>query len=99
MRVVARAEETVEIVNARGLHARAAARFAKIAAQFDADIRVSNVVATVGGSSIMGLLMLGAARGEHIRIEAKGRDAETAVKALVSLVASGFEEGGEPGRL
>jgi phosphocarrier protein len=82
----------VEIVNARGLHARASAKFVKCAEQFDADINVSRDGQTVPGTSIMGLMMLAAQMGSTILIEASGRDAEPALDALASLVASRFGE-------
>jgi phosphocarrier protein HPr len=82
----------VEIVNARGLHARASAKFVKCAEQFDADISVSRDGQTVPATSIMGLMMLAAQMGATILIEASGRDAEPALDALASLVASRFGE-------
>jgi phosphocarrier protein HPr len=82
----------VEIVNARGLHARASAKFVKCAEQFDADINVSRDGQTVPATSIMGLMMLAAQMGATILIEASGRDAEPALDALASLVASRFGE-------
>jgi phosphocarrier protein len=82
----------VEIVNARGLHARASAKFVKCAEQFDADINVSRDGQTVPATSIMGLMMLAAQMGSTILIEASGREAETALDALVSLVADRFGE-------
>jgi phosphocarrier protein HPr len=82
----------VEIVNARGLHARASAKFVKCAEQFDADINVSRDGQTVPGTSIMGLMMLAAQMGSTILIEASGREAEPALDALASLVASRFGE-------
>jgi phosphocarrier protein HPr len=82
----------VEIVNARGLHARASAKFVKCAEQFDADISVSRDGQSVPATSIMGLMMLAAQMGSTILIEASGRDAEPALDALASLVASRFGE-------
>ena len=82
----------VEIVNTRGLHARASAKFVKCAEQFDADINVSRDGHTVPATSIMGLMMLAAQMGSTILIEASGRDAEPALDALASLVASRFGE-------
>ena len=83
---------TVTIVNSRGLHARAAAKFVKLAEGFDAQISVSRNGETVPGGSIMGLMMLGAAAGSDILIEAIGAEAEAAVTALAELVAIRFEE-------
>jgi phosphocarrier protein len=82
----------VEIVNKRGLHARASAKFVRCADQFTATIRVTREGRTVGGTSIMGLLTLAASTGSVIAIEAEGPDAEAALGALVALVAGGFGE-------
>ncbi len=86
------AVRTVEIVNKRGLHARASAKFVKLASGFDAEVRVSKDGQTVDARSIMGLMMLAAGPGCCIDIEAEGADAEAAVTALVELVAGKFEE-------
>ena len=80
------------IVNARGLHARASAKFVKCAEGFDADITVSRDGHTVPGTSIMGLMMLAAGKGTSISVEAQGPEAEAALTALADLVASGFGE-------
>ena len=80
------------IVNQRGLHARAAARFVREAEQFDACIQVSNGDTTVSGTSIMGLMMLAAGRGCEIRLTAQGAQAVQALDALAALVAAGFDE-------
>jgi phosphocarrier protein HPr len=82
----------VLIVNKRGLHARAAAKFVGLARTFDAGIEVSRDEETVDGSSIMDLLMLGAGPGTRILLCASGREAGEAVEALRALVESGFEE-------
>lgn len=82
----------VEIVNSRGLHARASAKFVQMAEKFDAEIRVSRDGQTVPGTSIMGLMMLAAAPGCCIRIETEGTDAEAALETLAALVADGFGE-------
>jgi phosphocarrier protein len=82
----------VVIRNQRGLHARAAAKFAKLAMQFDATIRVSRAGQTVSGSSIMGLMMLAAGLGMDVEIEARGPAAMAALNALVALVEAGFDE-------
>jgi len=82
----------VEIVNKKGLHARASAKFVQMAEQFDADIKVSRHGETVGGTSIMGLMMLAAGPGSTITIAATGNDAAAAVEALCSLVSSRFGE-------
>ena len=86
------AERSVEIVNERGLHARASAKFVKLAATFDAEVTVSKDGATVDARSIMGLMMLAAGPGCCINIHAEGAEAEAAVVALQDLVAGKFEE-------
>ncbi|MGH7003395.1 MAG: HPr family phosphocarrier protein [Alphaproteobacteria bacterium] len=80
------------IVNAKGLHARAAAKLAKLAATFKADITVTRGDTTVSARSIMGLMMLAAAKGSTIDIAARGPDAEAALAAAAALVAGGFGE-------
>jgi phosphocarrier protein HPr len=87
-----RAVRTVEIVNKRGLHARASAKFVKMAAIFDAEVTVSKDGQTVDARSIMGLMMLAAGPGCCIDIEAEGEEAEAAVEALAALVAARFDE-------
>ena len=83
----------IEIVNKRGLHARAAARFVQLAEKFDAEVSVAKDATAVGGTSIMGLMMLAAGIGSTIRIAAEGPEAEAAVAALCALVADRFGEG------
>jgi phosphocarrier protein len=83
---------SVVIVNKRGLHARAAARFVKLAATFGADISVARNGTTVSGGSIMGLMMLAAGPGTELVISGRGADAEAAVEALARLVGAGFDE-------
>lgn len=85
----------VVIKNQKGLHARAAAKFAQCAEKFDADVSVTKDGQTVNGSSIMGLLMFGAAPGTTILIETEGPEAEEALEALIALVEAGFHEDGE----
>jgi len=80
------------ICNQRGLHARAAAKFVKLAGDYEADITVTKDGTSVTGTSIMGLMMLAAAKGTSIRVEAKGPQAEDALQALSGLVAGGFDE-------
>jgi phosphocarrier protein len=80
------------IINQRGLHARASAKFVKCAEGFDADILVSRDGQTVPATSIMGLMMLAAAMGTSITVEASGPQAEAALNALDALVASKFDE-------
>jgi phosphocarrier protein HPr len=82
----------VEIVNKKGLHARASAKFVQTAEQFDAAITVTRGHETVGGTSIMGLMMLAAGPGITITIKAIGKDATVAVETLCKLVAGGFGE-------
>jgi len=82
----------VEIVNKKGLHARASAKFVQTAEQFDADIKVTRHGETVGGTSIMGLMMLAAGPGTSIRIVCSGKDAAAAMDALAGLVANRFGE-------
>ena len=86
------ARRTVEICNQKGLHARAAARFVKTAAQFEADIWVRKNGTAVSGRSIMGLMMLAAASGALVEISATGRDAATAVDTLARLIECKFDE-------
>ncbi|MGV9006979.1 MAG: HPr family phosphocarrier protein [Brevundimonas sp.] len=86
------AQATVDICNARGLHARASAKFVKLASTFEAEISVTREGVTVNALSIMGLLMLGAGIGSTIEIAATGPDATAAVTALSDLVALRFEE-------
>ena len=86
-------QRNVTICNKRGLHARAAARFVKLAWQFDAEVTVRKNGTTVSGRSIMGLMMLAAGPGTAIELAATGREAERAVAALADLVAGGFDEG------
>jgi phosphocarrier protein HPr len=85
-------QERVTIKNQRGLHARAAAKFAKLAEQFDADINVEESGLKVSALSIMGLMMLAAGPGTEISISADGHEAEAGLAALVTLVNSRFDE-------
>ena len=82
----------VEIVNERGLHARASAKFVKMAAGFDAEVTVSRDGTTVDARSIMGLMMLAAGIGSTIEIAAEGPEAQPALDALIELVQSRFDE-------
>ncbi|MBN9468954.1 MULTISPECIES: HPr family phosphocarrier protein [unclassified Bosea (in: a-proteobacteria)] len=82
-----------EIVNKKGLHARATAKFVQCASGFDADITVSRCGETVGATSIMGILTLGAGIGSTITVVAQGNEAQQALKALEALVADRFGEG------
>ena len=80
------------IINQRGLHARASAKFVKCAEGFDANIQVTRDGQTVPATSIMGLMMLAAAMGTSISVEASGPEADKAIEALSALVASKFDE-------
>ena len=82
----------VTIVNKKGLHARASAKFVQLAEQFEAAITVTRNNETVGGTSIMGLMMLAAAPGCSIRIETNGNQAADALEALCALVEGKFGE-------
>ena len=82
----------VLICNRKGLHARASAKFVKCAETFEATINVSRDGQTVGGTSIMGLMMLAARNGDRIEISVSGQDAREALTALVALVESRFGE-------
>jgi phosphocarrier protein len=84
--------KTVEVRNQRGLHARASAKFVTLASQIDAQIEVEKDGTRVCGTSIMGLMMLGAAMGDTITISATGFGAEAAVDKLAELVESKFHE-------
>ena len=83
---------TVTIVNQRGLHARAAARFVQAAMQFDAAVTVTKGATTVSGTSIMGLMMLAVGQGSKLALAATGREAAAALKALAKLVKDRFGE-------
>ena len=85
-------QATVNICNQRGLHARASAKFVKLASSFESEIRVTRDGVTVDARSIMGLLMLGAGIGCGVDIEAEGPDAAEALDALSDLVARKFDE-------
>ena len=82
----------LEIQNERGLHARAAANFVKAIENLNADVEVERLGQTVGGCSIMGLMMLDAAKGTTIKVSASGADAQTAIKNLTDLVNNKFGE-------
>jgi phosphocarrier protein len=82
----------LKIVNKKGLHARASAKFVQTVERYDAEVRVTRGGETVGGTSIMGLMMLSAAPGCSITVEASGPEAEAVMAALVDLVAGRFGE-------
>jgi phosphocarrier protein len=82
----------LKIINKRGLHARASAKFVKCVEAFDADIRVSKDGHVVGGTSIMGLMMLAASPGCSIHVSASGPERDEALAAIMKLVESRFDE-------
>jgi phosphocarrier protein len=86
----------VRVGNPLGLHARAAARFVRLAGSFMAQVRVGRGGRTIDGKSIMGLLLLAAAHGTQITISAEGPDESSAVEALTALVERGFDDGAWP---
>lgn len=86
-------EQTFTIINKLGLHARAAARFVTIASEFEAEIAVSRDGQVVNGKSIMGVMMLAAAKGTQIHVQATGNDAEHALAAIEALISDYFGEG------
>lgn len=85
-------EKDLTIVNRRGLHARASAKLVKLVETFDAEVIVSKDGQTVGGTSIMGLMMLAASPGCCIKVSVSGADADAALAAISELVESGFGE-------
>lgn len=87
-----RPEAIVTIVNRKGLHARASAKFVKLAETFDAEVTVTRDGQAVGGTSIMGLMMLAAGPGSTLHMSAQGPAAPEALEALVALVEAGFGE-------
>ena len=86
------ASREVEIVNRRGLHARASAKFVNLVSEIDAKVEVEKDSHRVTGTSIMGLMMLGAAQGDSIVIHVEGDNADTVLERLTELVESGFGE-------
>jgi phosphocarrier protein HPr len=82
----------LEICNKKGLHARASAKFVQTVEKFDADVKGKRGHETVGGTSIMGLMMLAAGPGTTITVEARGKQAAEAVEALAALVSGRFTE-------
>lgn len=85
-------KSALEIVNEKGLHARASAKFVECVEGFDAHAQVTKDGLSVSGDSIMGLLMLAAAKGSHIDVETDGAEAEALMQALTELVAGRFGE-------
>jgi phosphocarrier protein HPr len=84
----------IPIINKRGLHARASAKFVQLVERFNAEVWVTRGGETVGGTSIMGLMMLSAGPGTSILVSAAGPEAEAAITAITDLVASKFNEEG-----
>jgi phosphocarrier protein len=82
----------LEICNKRGLHARASAKFVQTVEKFDADVKVRRGPEVVGGTSIMGLMMLAAGPGTSITVEATGKEANEVIEALTALVRGRFKE-------
>ena len=87
------AQSTLDIVNIKGLHARASAKFVEVVEKFDGSARVSKDGLSADGDSIMGLLMLAASKGTSIEVETKGPQADALMEALTALVADKFGEG------
>ena len=83
---------SVEVINQLGVHARAAAKFVHVASRFEAQVRVARSGREIDGKSILGILLLAAARGTTIVISADGADEQAALEALSALVESGFGE-------
>lgn len=86
-------EQTFTIINKLGLHARAAAKFVTTASQFESDIQVSRNGRSINGKSIMGVMMLAAAKGTEITVRADGDDAEKALTEINALINDFFGEG------
>ncbi len=86
-------EENITIINKLGMHARAAARFVTVASQFNADIQVARNGRTVNGKSIMGLMMLAAAKGTEINVIVDGDDEQQAFDQIKTLINDYFGEG------
>lgn len=87
------AEREIEIVNKLGLHARASAKFTQTAGQFQSDVWLSRNGRRVNGKSIMGVMMLAAARGTTVKLETEGPDEAEALTALAALIEDKFGEG------
>ncbi len=85
-------QRDVEVINKLGLHARPSARITQLAAQFKSQIHVSRNGRRVNAKSIMGVMMLAAARGTTVTLETEGEDETEAIDALVGLISSGFGE-------
>jgi phosphocarrier protein HPr len=90
---LAKKTSQIQIINKKGLHARASAKFVKLTETFDASIKVSKDGVSVCGSSIMGLMLLAASYGEFITISVEGKDSNKALKAINTLINNKFDEG------
>lgn len=86
-------KQSIEIINKLGLHARASSKFTQTAANFKSEIWVSRDGRRVNGKSIMGLMMLAAAKGTIIELETNGSDEQAAMQALTDLINRYFDEG------
>jgi phosphocarrier protein len=82
----------LEICNKKGLHARASAKFVQTVERFDAEVKVTRGAESVGGTSIMGLMMLAAGPGSTITVEATGKEAADVIDAIESLIGGRFDE-------
>ena len=85
-------EKELEIINKLGLHARASSKFTRLAGQFKSDIWISRNNRRVNAKSIMGVMMLAAAKGSKVELEAHGDDEDAALAALVALINNKFDE-------
>ncbi|MCA0406343.1 MAG: HPr family phosphocarrier protein [Proteobacteria bacterium] len=86
-------QRNLPVINRKGLHARASAKFVQCCESFDADVKVTHCGETVGGTSIMGLLTLAAGQGRTITVSATGAQAKEALDAIEALLADRFGEG------
>ena len=86
-------QQEVEIINKLGLHARASAKLTQVAGRFKANVWVSRDGRRVNAKSIMGVMMMAAAKGSTLVVETEGPDEQEAMAAVTRLIASGFEEG------
>ncbi len=85
-------EEKVKIINRLGLHARAAAKFVKLANRFESSVKIEKDGAFIDGKSILGILTLAAVMGSRITLRTSGKDEKSAMKALVALIENKFDE-------
>jgi phosphocarrier protein HPr len=85
-------EERVKIINRLGLHARAAAKFVKLANRFESSVKIKKDGISIDGKSILGILTLAAVQGSRITLRTSGKDEKSAMKALVALIKNKFDE-------